>query len=221
MIPRRHNHNQEEGTDSWLMSYADMITLLLCFFIIFVSVSDPKKDKFSAVTRGMADKFGMVDLSTPFHAITQGLQGVVERNKMFREIAVEASKDGIEMEISARKFFIDNTAELQPEHMAVLQEMAGALQNINFMQYRISIEGYTDNEAFRSPIYPSNWELSSARAARLARFFIENGLKAENFKVVGFGETSPKVPNMDGTGKPIPLNRERNQRVVIKLETLM
>lgn len=220
MIPPRRHPPQEENVDSWLMSYADMITLLMCFFIIFVSVSEPKKDKFSALTRGMADKFGMVDLATPFKSIVTSLQGVVENNRMFKDIAVESSSEGIEMELSARKFFQTGSAELNPATIPVLEELAQALTKIDFLTYRIAVEGYTSDIPFSSPIYPSNWELSSARAARLVRFFMQQGLKPEQLKAVGYGDGTPKVPNADGAGTPIPSNQERNERIVVKLERL-
>ena len=89
MIPERRKHAQEDNVDSWLMSYADMITLLLCFFIVFVSVSEPKKDKLSAITEGMAQRFGLVDLTTPYQGLMHSLQTVTEAHRVLKDVSVE------------------------------------------------------------------------------------------------------------------------------------
>src|ERR1700733_15290048 len=100
MIPKR-KHVQEDNVDSWLMSYADMITLLLCFFIVFVSVSEPKKDKLSAVTEGMAQRFGVIDLATPFQGLLHSLQTVAETHHVIKDVAVEKTPTSVEMELAA------------------------------------------------------------------------------------------------------------------------
>src|SRR5476649_2361412 len=99
MIPRRHKPNDEGNVDAWLMSYADMITLLLCFFIIFVSVSEPKKDKIAAIAEGMAKQFGSVDLSTPLDGTFRSLQAVIEVHKLLKDAAIEKSESAIAMEL--------------------------------------------------------------------------------------------------------------------------
>ena len=220
MIPPRRHRPPEEGTDSWLMSYADMITLLMCFFIIFISVSEPKKDKFSVITKGLAEKFGAVDLSTPFRGMMHGVQGIVEHHRVLRDIALEGSDKGVEIELSAEKFFEDRQVELKAENVAILKEIAAELKKAEFLKVRIAVEGYTDDEPFSNPIYASNWEFSAGRAARLVRFLLDEGMKPEAIKAVGFGDSEPKVPNRDTAGKPIEENRRINQRVIIRLERL-
>jgi chemotaxis protein MotB len=219
MMPPRKTIS-EENTDSWLMSYADMITLLMCFFIIFVSVSEPKKEKFSVITEGLANKFGSVDLSTPFEGVFRAMQTVIETRQVFRDVAIAKSENSIDMELSASAFFERDSAKLSEEKLPVLAELADSLKTVSFMDYRITVEGHTNDVEVNTPIYPSNWELSSARAARTVRFFIERGLPASRLKAVGLADTEPKVSNRDGSGNPIPANREQNQRIVIKFERL-
>jgi chemotaxis protein MotB len=216
--PRRHQNTEEGGTDSWLMSYADMITLLMCFFIIFVSVSEPKRDKFSSITKGMADQFGAVDLSTPFHGMLREMQGVVERHQALKDIAIEGSDRGVAMEISAPSLFIPGSVELKPEAATILGELADSVKKAEFVRYRIWVEGHTDNSTTEIAVYPSNWEFSAARAARIVRFLLESGVKPERISAAGMADSQPKVPNLDAGGKPIPANQERNQRLVIRME---
>ncbi len=220
MIPRRPPP-QEESVDSWLMSYADMITLLMCFFIIFVSVSEPKRDKFSEITQGLANKFGSVDMSTPFSGVFGSLQSIVESNKMFRDVAIVKTDKSIEMEIASESFFKRHTAEIDEAKLEVLGEMAAAIKTIDFLDYRIIIEGHTSDMPPKSGVYPTNWELSTARAAYLVRFLIEQGIPADRMRAVGYADTQPKVPNLDLSKNPIPENREINQRMVVKLERVL
>ncbi|MDX1974710.1 MAG: flagellar motor protein MotB [Rickettsiales bacterium] len=221
MIPPRKPDPQESGVDSWLMSYADMITLLMCFFIIFVSVSEPKRDKFSEITQGLANKFGSVDLSTPFLGTFQALQGVVENNNLMRDVVIERSERSIDMDIASGSFFQSNSIEFEDSKKPVLAEMVTALKQISFMEYYVTIEVHTDDAPVDSVVYPSNWELSAARAARMARFFAENGVEARRIKAIGYADSRPILPNLDKEGRPIPENRLRNQRVIIKIERVL
>lgn len=216
--PFSHRKPAEENTDSWLMSYADMITLLMCFFIIFVSVSEPKKDRLAAVTEGLQGKFSRVELSTPFLGTFRALQSVVEKNQMFLDTVVEKTDHGLEIEFSSGSFFQPGTAEIEPSKMETLNEMIDALKNANFAQYAIAVEGHTDDVEVNNPYFPSNWELSAGRATRIIRIMAERGLDTSHMKAVGYAGTLPLVPNLDDKGNPIPENREKNQRLVVKLE---
>ncbi len=210
----------EENTDSWLMSYADMITLLMCFFIIFVSVSEPRKERISMLSSGMGGKFGTVDMTTPFNGVIRALQGVLEVHQSFNDMAVENSDKSVFVELSSGAFFKPDSADIIDAKLPILKETVDTLKTLNFLSYRINIEGHTSDIAPQSGLYPTNWELSSARAARLVRLFIENGINPKDIQAVGLADTQPKVPNMDSNNKPIPENREKNNRIVIKLERL-
>lgn len=196
-----------------------MITLLLCFFIIFVSTSEPKEDKLAAATRGMQARFGTVDLSTPFQGAFRAIQGVIDQNAAQQAMSVEKSERGLQIEISTTMYYIAGSAELQPAQIPVLKDMIQGLKSETFKKYSVVIEGHTDDiEPMKGGYFPSNWELSGARAARMVRFFIDQGFDAERLEAIGYAGTRPRVPNLDKTGLPIEANRERNRRVVIKLE---
>jgi len=220
MIPQR-KHQQEENIDSWLMSYADMITLLLCFFVIFVSASEPKKDKMSALTEGMAGKFGTVDLATPFQGVFRSLQAVVENHQILKDVAIEKGEKTLSMELSSPAFFLPQSADFDEKMVPVLGELADTLKTIQFMDYQIIVEGHTDDVPSASKDFPSNWELSSARADHVVRFFIDHGIKPERLRAVGYAGVKPKVPNRDATGNAILENRKLNERVVVRVEQVV
>jgi len=214
--PRKPQH--EENVDSWLMSYADMITLLLCFFIIFVAVSEPKKERLSELTQGLSNQFGSVVTTTPFQGVFRALGDVVEKHQIFHDVAIEKGENSVAVELSSVTFYKNKSADFTPEMQPVLEALVGTLKQVEYMHFRITIEGHTNDLPVDTGYFPSNWELSSARAAHLARFLIEQGFKPETLKVVGYGDTRPKVPNLDINGQPIPENRQKNERVVITLE---
>jgi chemotaxis protein MotB len=221
MIPPPRRHHQEENTDSWLMSYADMVTLLLCFFVIFASASEPKKDKMSALTEGMAGKFGTVDLATPFQGVFRSLQAVVENHQILKDIAIEKGEKAISMEISSLSFYKDKTADFNEKMVPVLDDLVETLNSIQFMDYQITVEGHTNDVPINNAYFPSNWELSTARAAHMVRFFIDHGIKRERVRAVGYADTRPKVPNLDASGNAIIQNRRLNERVVIRVEQVL
>ncbi len=216
MIPPRKQLPQED-TDSWLMSYADLITLLLCFFIIFVSVSKPEKDKFTLITDGIASKFGAVDMSTPLHGVYSSLQGLIENNQLFRDAVIEKHEKSIEMELASGSFFKRDSADLIEEKLPILVELAQGPKSGSYLDYRVVVEGHTSDRP-SSGGYASNWELSALRATRLAQFFIEQGIENKRLVAVALADSHPKVPNLDAKGEPIPANRDQNDRMVIKFE---
>lgn len=221
-IAHRHISQQEGGVEAWLMSYADMITLLLCFFVIFVSVSEPKRDRFSQITEGLVNRFGTLsDTHTPMRGVFESMQKVVESHQVMKDIAVERTERGIAMEISSRAFFQPGSADLDPEKMAVLADLLGSLKTVDFMDYSVVIEGHTSDEQLPSPNYPTNWELSAARATHMARYFIGQGIKPDRLRAVAYADTQPKVPNRGVGDQPILENREKNDRIVIKLERVL
>lgn len=216
MIPKRPK--PEENVDSWLMSYADMITLLLCFFIIFVSVSEPKKDKISEIAEGMSGKFGAVSYDTPFSASMRMVQASVEKYKLYRDVAVESRTSGLSMDLATKRFFKQGGADIDEETLPVLNELIESLKQSAATDYVITIESHTDNTPPQSGIFHTNWELSAVRAAKIAGYFVTQGFDPKHIRAVGYGDSRPRVPNMDAKGQPIEENRARNQRVTIRME---
>lgn len=216
MPPRRH---QEQGdVDSWLMSYADMITLLLGFFIIFVSASEPKKEKLSAIKDGMQGQFGSVSLATPFQGLFRSLQAVIEGKNLLNDVAIEKTAKGVVLELSTISFFEEKSADFDESMVPALQELADKLASPDVFGTMIVVEGYTDDLDVRTDQFPSNWEFSAARAAHVVRFFVERGISPTRLSAVGYGSMRPKVPNLDVNGHAIVVNRKLNERVVIRVE---
>lgn len=229
---------QEPGLDDWLMTYADMITLLLCFFAVFIAIAVPDEEKFEAAREKVVEQFKGADSSylkgvhtlppseidTPVTSdvLFEALPSIVDRYDGNEEVEVEVDKgDRITtIEMNSAPFFPVGAATLSQEGVKILAEIQPALMSKEYADYTISIEGYTDDSPINTAQFPSNWELSAARASSVVRSLIDLGVPSERLRAVGFAETSPKVPNRDAAGNPIEENMTQNRRVVIRLEKI-
>jgi len=94
------------------------------------------------------------------------------------------------------------------------------LKSDKLKDYQITVEGHTDDTPINTSRFPSNWELSTARASAVVHFFLDQGIPALKLRAAGYADTFPKAPNRDSNGNAIPANQTQNRRVVIKMEKI-
>ena len=240
---KRNRRHDDHNLDDWLMTYADMITLLLCFFAIFLSVSVPKKDAFEQARSKVLEKFAAVDIvkgkfsptttptgtAIPIQAGPDRAPDVArgetdeetespQQKKDMKKAPDKAGDRLSTIDMNSASFFASGQATLSDEGKKILDGVLVMLRSDKYEGYRLTIEGHTDDSPINTLQFPSNWELSTARAAAVARYFIEQGVEPQRLRASGYADTFPKVPNRDASGKPIPENQAQNRRVVIKLE---
>ncbi|OYW13024.1 MAG: hypothetical protein B7X02_02975 [Rhodospirillales bacterium 12-54-5] len=131
--------------------------------------------------------------------------------------AVSKNDKFVSMELASDSFFEPGSADFSQKAVGVLQLAAKEIIPLAEKKIRIEVEGYTDNVPIATAKYPSNWELSGARASSVVRYLISQGFPAEKIRAVGYADTHPKAPNEDTAGNPIVANRGLNRRVVVKL----
>jgi flagellar motor protein MotB len=124
------------------------------------------------------------------------------------------------LEMNSAAFFDSGSATLSAQGKDILRGVAEQLKADKFKDYQITVEGHTDDTPIATPAFPSNWELSTARAASVVRFFLAEGLASSKLRAAGYADTFPKLPNRTASGAPIPENQAQNRRVVIKLEKI-
>ena len=124
-------------------------------------------------------------------------------------VEVSVQGGGVNLEISDRILFTPANAALTPSGMAVLEGLAGALKA---QPHLLSIEGHTDNSPIETARFPSNWELSTARAAIVARHLVKQGIPAQRIRAIGYADTRPRADNQT------PEGRSRNRRVSLLLQ---
>lgn len=215
--PFRARSGYEEPSEAWLISYADMVTLLLSFFVVFVSTSEPQENKLAAATRGMQSRFGSVDLSTPFAGAYRTLVGIIEENAAFEDMSVEKTGRSLTIELDANRFFIPGTDEFNINQIGILTEMASGLKSDSYKQYHFAIESHSSDVEPISHRFKTNWDITAARAVKMIKFFKEQGHDITMMRAEAYAHTKPKLPNADRTGEPIPENQKRNERLVIRM----
>ncbi len=241
-IRRRRAHPEHESHERWLVSYADFITLLFAFFTVLYATSqtDLKKQEefeksikkqFTAVMSfgsGTASKDPTgkslippaIDGFPPMTAGPQEVQDHVERAlkdalqpKGGESAIVGLHHDtvGVSIQMAASHLFQTGSAELRPESAKALDQLGHLLKESG---RRLIVEGHTDNQPIHTSEFPSNWELSAARATKIVRYLIARQKIAPELLVpVAYADQKPLVPNSTDE------NRARNRRIEIKIVT--
>ena len=211
----------EPEDEGWLITFADMAVLLMCFFVLMFAMSSPDKAQFDMISKALMDEgFSSekgVPTEDPFEILKTQLAMSLGASGYGKDIAVDASKPNIEVELASGSFFQPGTAKFSAKALPMLKLMSDQIMPLAKKDVVIQIEGHTDDGQIESAQFPSNWELSSARSSNLVRYFIAQGFPGNKLRAVGLADTQPKAPNRDAKGNPIAVNQDLNRRVVMKM----
>jgi chemotaxis protein MotB len=224
MSRRRHSHAAAHGNNErWLLTYADMITLLLALFIILFSISTISKVKFKALAHEMAAGFSPADSdelppeknaakdSQSLAALAAALHAYVREHRLSKNVAVRVERRGVVISLRTDSaMFASGSAILEPRAGEVIHALAGFLQTPTQKMRTIKIEGNTDDVPIATSLYPTNWELSTARAVAVTRHLSEtDGIAGDRLAAIGFAQWHPIAPNDSEA------DRDLNRRVDI------
>ena len=218
--------------ESWMATYGDAVTLLMAFFVLLMSFAKVDLEVFDAVSNGIGEHMAKEDRKSEKDHLTKAMKimMVSEGAEQVAKIASD-SEGSLTIELDTGAFFRPGSAELAEQAYPFMKALYEELASPLYKQFNINVEGHTDDEPMSSIRYPSNWELSSNRAATVVRFVIsesENdtrmdtngqkyGVEENRLRATGYAHTQPKVPNRDVSGVPIRENRITNRRVVIRI----
>ncbi len=266
-----HEEHEKENGERWLLTYADLITLLLAFFIIMFAMSNLDKEKYKAVIHSLGSAFGAVsgegdgagaggELNYPLFSpgsstppgnggipslsstpsaqattpiasplvsasppgggvgnaieieemenVQEQVRGLLSQESLDNDVSVTMRARGLVISINSRVLFASGKADLTAASKTLVLRIADVLAPLAGNQ--ILVEGHTDTDPIRTVQFPSNWELSAARASTVLRLLLSTGkLKEENMSAVGYGEFRPIAPN------DTPANKAKNRRVNI------
>ena len=198
-----------EGEEIWLISYADMVTLLLGFFVLLLSFSTIDMSKLEKVKQSTTEVFGG-EYKVPFEDLTNALKQQVAQAGMTNQVMFKQTEDGIEVSFRGALFFDSASVDLRPQAQSLMQQVIPVIQQ-QAGRMGIVIEGHTDNVAVKSGPFASNWELSSVRACSVLRMFEEAGFDKKTLQAIGWGDTRPITDNES------PEGRSQNRRVVVRI----
>ncbi len=233
MSKRKKGHTEEhENIERWLITYADLITLLLGLFVVLYSMSQIDLNKYQQWISAFSQLFGgggvlssgkgilvtPIPPKSSLDAIANSskpssqqnleaqLNAVLSSSIQSKKIIITTSTEGLTIHLLERLLFESGSADLKPEAKAVLDTLAEILK---FLPNKIRVEGHTDNRPINTVRFPSNWHLSVARALNTAYYLMGKGVPPEKISIVGHSEYKPIAPN------DTEENRAKNRRVDI------
>ncbi len=252
---RKHKHEEHLNHEAWAIPYADLMTLLLAFFVVMYAVSVVNEGKYRVMSESLIEAFNGSShrvappppapskaslpavipkdqqqtsrIVLPIHLqlppasvahrrpgpaqqtlddienqVRRALQPLIDR----KMVVVRHKQDWLEIEIRTDILFPSGVAQFSSSAEAVLHDLAAILARF---PNPLRVEGFTDNVPISTPQYPSNWELSAARAASVARLFAESGVAPARLGIIGWGEVRPLASNDTAEG------RNQNRRVLV------
>lgn len=216
------------GAPAWMATFSDLATLLLTFFVLLLSFAELNVKEFKEMLGSVRDAFGVqyqveghfeahsqspVDLNVaPTYVmneteeVAEQVQAAVEEAELEDQVEVEVGENGVTVRLEDSLLFEPGAAELDP---SVAGEIVRTIAELGRnLQQPVAIEGHTDDRPIHNGRFPSNWELSTARAASVLQYVLQQtDLPPERFSLAGYGDTRPLVANDSAD------NRARNRRV--------
>ncbi|WP_040209424.1 flagellar motor protein MotB [Neobacillus jeddahensis] len=233
MRKRRRDFDEEHEEhidESWLIPYADILTLLLALFIVLFAASSVNKSKYDAIMESFKKELTGTNIAnhqsglspTPpqgkteeepaanakqeetktedetkdedpeLDQLKQKLEAYIGENKLEAMVTLSETKRGVEISFKDVILFDPGKAELKESSFDTLNILTGIMSTV---PNPISIEGHTDNVPIKNSKFPSNWELSSARAVSVLHYFASKNITQDRLQFVGYGEFKPLYPN--------------------------
>ncbi len=218
---------ESAGMMRWLLTYADVITLMLALFIILFAMSTISKVKVQAFAKSVSGGFdntwavnqppsggangtAAYDALSKVPAVEHQLQKYIVQNHLQKQMLVHLDHRGLVITLlSDKSYYDEGSAILRPQTLRILDEIDSFLKK---NQNLIRVEGNTDDVPIHTVLYPSNWELSTARAVNVVRYLVEHDkLEPTRISAAGYGEFHPR------TGNGSDVARQANRRVDIVL----
>lgn len=236
-MARRRRHEEHENHERWLVSYADFITLLFAFFVVMYSISSINEGKYKILSETLTGVFSqpersikpipvgderprttepdnsMVDEASTEQIAASTLQNIADSIRdafggllQSDQLKVRGNELWIEIELSSGLLFPSGDALPNDMAFEIIEKIAKILAPYG---NPVHVEGFTDNQPIRTAQFPTNWELSAARAASIVRMLAMDGVDPSRMAAVGYGEFQPVADNATAEG------RARNRRVVL------
>lgn len=218
----RKRREEEENTDRWVVSYADFITLLFAFFTTMYALSHVDMGKLEMFAGSMRTAFkangaerlatieGIRPVDYGILEIEKELNTVIGKFDKIEGITTVIDDRGLRLILSESLLFDSGSAVLKDKAKVILNQVAPVIKRV---RNPISVEGHTDNVPIKNSRYPSNWELSVARAISVLIYLVEDQrIDPSRLSASGYGEWRPIAPNVT------PEGRAKNRRVEIIFE---
>jgi len=239
--PSGEGKKQKSGAPEWMATFADLVTLLMCFFVLLFAMSTTQQETYKELVQSLRSALGAQAVpesgtreGLTMHAIPSEepsenqqideLGAMIEKemdeivsevrelvlfNKLGGEVSVTKTEDGVVITMSDLLLFSAGGTNISDKGLDILKKVAAVLSKL---AYHVKIKGHSDNSPISSAVYPSNWELSSARASTVVRLLIANKVPPQYISAEGYAHYHPVATNDTAKGRAL------NRRVEIVYE---
>lgn len=229
---QKHRMDMKQGprrSPGWLITFTDLMALLLTFFVLLVSFSSVEQVKFQKALGSLQGALGVLPKrqsvifqkerlipqlsdykNRRIRRVAIELRNLIREKNLLENIKLQQTENGIIIRIDSPILFDIGKADLKPKAYPILDKI---IEMTRDWPNQIRIEGHTDDLPIHTTQFPSNWELSTARALSVLRYFLtRGGIEPYRLAAAGYGEYRPLVPNSSEQ------NRAKNRRVEIYVE---
>ena len=212
-------------SSSWFISYLDIITILLIFFVMLLANSNydvrqimmdeiPVSEDVNALEVSEKEEQGVV---FPVKALNERLLMLLNEEINNRNVELLLGEYETRLVFTGSSFYNLGEAELLPAGKEIIIRYVNALSKLENQDFKIDVEGHTDSAPIKTVRFRDNWELSSARAAGVVKFFLKEGIPSQKLKASGYADAFMLEPDVDAAGNFLPDKQNRNRRIVIRL----
>lgn len=210
-------------TGGWIVSYADMMTIILTFFILLLSISTIARTKYDLLVQAFTgEKAGNL------MEVKEEIDKVIEEQNLGGEITTKLNKDGLTIEFSNALLFNSGDSDIKESGIKAFAPIRTHLKDSLETSYGLVVEGYTDDVPISNTKFSSNWELSTGRAIHVMNRMVEAGVDARRVSVKGYANTRPAT-DVDISDAAVMESlseakrdevRAANRRVIIRIDAL-
>jgi chemotaxis protein MotB len=210
---------EEHGIDEqepWLISYADLMTLLFSLFAMMFSFATFDEAAAQKVEKALAKHFSDPNAATTAAELSEKFKAAIAESPHLKVMDLKLEEKGLEIKFGSATLFDSGKAILREDARKTVEHMIDLIRQTGHW-VRVRVEGHTDDNTISTSEYPSNWELSGARASTIVRLFEQSGFPSERLEAIGYGSTRPALPNRGPAGDPLAENQASNRRVLVKI----
>lgn len=236
--PKQEEQECPGGAPEWMATFSDLVTLLMCFFVLMFAMSTTQQETFKELVESLRSALGVAAVpeagsreGLAMHAVPSAappeeqkvdeMGGMIQKelqdvmsevrelvmfNKLGGLVTASEGDMGAVITMTDMLLFEQGGAQLSEMGVDVLKKIASVLSRL---AYHVKVKGHTDNAEINSKLYPSNWELSAARASAVVRMLVESGVNPKYISAEGYAHYQPVATNDTEEG------RTRNRRVEI------
>ena len=205
---QRRSYASDEG---WLLSYADLITNLLIFFVMLLAAAQLSRTKMQQITQNLSGKEQPASLAS----IKEEIDAKIAKEGLQEMIRTDLTDDGLKLSLNSGLVFDSGAAIIRPEELSTVDQMLETLVPYAD-KYAFAVEGHTDSNPVISGFYKSNWELSADRANAVRSRLQQVGIEAKRIRVEGYADTIP-LPDASVEGLSDLERLARHRRVVVRI----